>query len=138
VTPHNTSDESSSDEKKGTRSAIARRKLPLDQSLFTDDVTSELSFEPIHAQAPTNPVISNMESFPIMTEACSVSNWIAYPTKRSAADQILDEAAEELFRNDPVMGETDLQDIWDSTAFGEERVQDDMQLGYLLEQLLEE
>jgi hypothetical protein len=136
VTPHNTSDESSSDEKKGTRLTIARRKLPLDQCLFTDDLTSDLSFEHIPSQA--NPVVSTMETFPIMTEVSSVSNWIAYSTKRSAADQILDEAAEELFRNDPVMGEADLQDIWDSTAFGEERVQDDMQLGYLLEQLLEE
>jgi hypothetical protein len=61
---------------------------------------------------------------------------------RLVADSILDEAVDELFRDDLSMqegGEVDFVNVWDSSAFGgEDAVRDDTQLGFLLERLLED
>jgi hypothetical protein len=61
----------------------------------------------------------------------------------AAADSVLDDAVDELFNNsDPVEDVTNLNEIWDASAFGDlneiDRVQNDTQLGYLLERFIQE
>ena len=62
----------------------------------------------------------------------------------SAPDEILDEAVDELFADDPLMTEAETLDgLWDVTsAFGDDAtdsidLQDDIQLGFMLEKILE-
>ena len=55
------------------------------------------------------------------------------------ADQVLDEAVCEIFSSGALPEViANLDELWDTTAFGEEKVQDDTQLGFLLERFLEE
>lgn len=62
--------------------------------------------------------------------------------RRVEADKILDEAVIELFRetknSDVVDDSNNFEDIWDGAEFGEETYQDDLQLGFMLERLLDE
>lgn len=81
-------------------------------------------------------------SVPLSAQAIAVP-----PTNKSAAagarDEILDEAVDALFADDPLMNETETLDgLWDTTsAFGDETnvvsLQDDIQLGFMLEKILE-
>jgi hypothetical protein len=141
VSPLNTSDECSSDERNETRPSIARRRVPGDGVLFPNETASTL-YESVSVQVPANPIIPTLDPYPLYTQPSFVSNdsWNNvdhFGMDRSEADHILDEAVEELFSADPVMGDTeDLDELWDTTAFGEDGVQDDTQLGYLLEKFL--
>ena len=89
-------------------------------------------------QAPLAPQSSIYEattsSFPYAAYPESIN---AVPD-RGYADQVLDEAVDELFlqealqENDPIIGG------WDNTSFGDDASLQDEQLGMLLEQLLDE
>jgi hypothetical protein len=63
----------------------------------------------------------------------------AVKTPRSAeADHILDDAVNQIFNSGPLPEDiASLDDLWDSTTFCDETVQDDTQLGFLLDQFLE-
>ena len=61
---------------------------------------------------------------------------------KSNADQVLDDAVDELFNDSNKMVEFDhagdyVAHMWDTTEFGQESREDDLHLGFLLEKLLE-
>jgi hypothetical protein len=121
--------------------------------LISDDL-----FAGIRNMEPTPMASSSTATFvpyPLLnhptTRAPLTSTIVSIPTRRTSittmvADKILDEAVDELFRNDPMMEDMmDLDDIskmWLSSstaAFGEDiLVRDDAQLAFLLERILEE
>ena len=113
-----------------------RRREPREGQLFADAQFSNVNLEPtpVAVDPVMSPSMAQLEAYPMLSNL-SVSN---LPMNRTVADSILDEAAEELFLNDPMMEELGDLNVWDSTAFGEDTVQNDTQLGFLLEQLLEE
>ena len=90
-------------------------------------------------QVASRPSLTSLDS--------SLSPFGAYPTfgmqgsmlNPAVADSILDEAVDELFKDDPALQDmSDVDLVWDSSSFGgEDNVRDDTQLGYLLERLLE-
>ena len=106
-------------------------------------------FNPFRPAAASfeGPQVSSMPSVASLDAA--LSPFGAYPTFGSqqgplmnptVADSILDEAVDELFKDDPALQDmSDVDLVWDSSSFGgEDTVQNDTQLGYLLERLLEE
>ena len=107
-------------------------------------MSRRLSLEPY-------PLLSQPTSTFSSSNLSSSSNWNSPSTmapitqssnarinmQQQQADEILDEAVDELFDEDPLFADAaDLSDVWDSSAFGEEGVQDDTQLGFLLEKLM--
>lgn len=131
VTPHHSSDEEFSYGTEQTQQAYAAAAAPQVQS-FDPLPMSFMGQAPVAAE-------------PRLYEATASSiPYAAYPNAingvpdRSYADQVLDEAVDELFlqealqENDPIIG------AWDSTSFGDDASLQDEQLGMLLEQLLDE
>jgi hypothetical protein len=147
-----TSDESSTEG--NAYSIVSRRQMPTVNSQVVD-MSAPQSFEPIQVSVPRSTAPSSMEPYPVnhpvmsqQFNALGQVNMFANITAsfaqfapnpvRSQADQVLDDAVDELFSDDPLMNETRALDgLWDATAFGEEGVQDDLQLGFMLEKLLE-
>jgi hypothetical protein len=138
MTPQPVSDESSSDEN-ATRSS--RRKISADD-IFppVEEAPAIISYEPLPIQTLRSSVVSSLEPYNMLAQASFVSSnqYTMFGATRTGADKILDDAAEQLFNNDPAMSDMqELSEIWDGSEFGEVVVQDDIQLGYMLEKLLE-
>lgn len=114
---------------------MVRRRSLLQESIFFqggDSASSGFSLEPTPMKVPARSTLQAPEPYPLFSIPI-------FSSTRDMADHVLDDAVNEIFRNDPMMEDTqDLDAIWDSTAFGETVVQDDTQLGFLLERLLED
>jgi hypothetical protein len=138
MTPQPVSDESSSDEN-ATRSS--RRKILADGIFPPGEGAPAISYEPLPIQTLRSSVVSSLKPYNMLAQASFVSSnqYTLFGATRTGADEILDDAAEQLFNNDPAMSDMqELAEIWDGSEFGEDVVQDDIQLGYMLEKLLEE
>jgi hypothetical protein len=129
---------------------------------------SSVSFDPIPLQVPCPPVYrTSIDPLPmfsgpnvgnntnnsmavqptnwdIMRET-SVNHFVSVNHKSAAAaDHVLDDAVDELFNHSEPMAEdfSNLDDLWDTSAFGDTEgfgtVQNDTQLGYLLERFIQE
>lgn len=146
VTPQNTSDESSGDEENSGSDGAPTRLLPADETLFPVYASNQMSSEPLSFQAPVNPpmpmfasdnVVARPGSYGTPTAAAPLEDDV--PVTWQEPGDALDEAVEELFRNDPLVeGMIDLEKIWDTSVFGDDSVQDDFQLGCMLDKMLEE
>lgn len=77
------------------------------------------------------------ESAPATIPYASMPESISAVPERSYADQVLDEAVDELFLQEAMMENESTMGAWDSTNFGDDGSLADEQLGVLLEQLLE-
>jgi hypothetical protein len=152
-----TSDESSTEG--NAAYSIANKRLAPSDNVQVADLNAPLSFEPIPLSVPQSSGLPTMELYPVVNQPVMSQhmtnlgqsnrlNMFTYMTSgfgqftpssvRRQADQVLDEAVDELFSDDPLMNEAQsLDGLWDTTAFGEEGVQDDLQLGYMLEKILD-
>jgi hypothetical protein len=145
-----TSDESSSEDESPLRST---RRVP--PALFSDGILTCVNMGANPARSSSFALFPQMESVRSARPASLASAKASclgavFPglgvqsgaMNRLVADSILDEAVDELFRDDLSMqegGEVDFVNVWDSSAFGgEDAVRDDTQLGFLLERLLED
>ena len=158
--PH-VSDESSADNDSSQRNFDCHQDIMLSGRRTTTapapiEFASSVSFDPIPLQVPCPQVIhtpiqpismfGSTSNAGIMnsTVLLNMGNLGGTMTKvTAAADSVLDDAVDELFNNsDPVEDVTNLNEIWDASAFGDlneiDRVQNDTQLGYLLERFIQE
>jgi hypothetical protein len=136
VTPHITSDESSGDEENHYRSppmvaAVPRstRMAPMPTG-FTVIGPAASMLEPIS-------IFSQSEQQP---SAGSFAPQVVPDVMNdfNVDDNAFDAAVNEIFyEEDPSMVENDLINIWDPSMEVTEKIEDDEQLGYLLEQMLQ-
>ena len=137
-----------SDESSGDEANDIQRKLPEEESLFPTDGNNQMSFEPISFQLPAT-VQTPMQMFPPVDVIAQPALYAPPPADLSAndmpvawqdTDDVLDQAVQELFRNDMLTdGMEDLERFWDTSLFGDDNsLQDDFQLGYMLDKMLEE
>jgi hypothetical protein len=111
---------------------------------------STVSIEPLPLQVPQTRMVPSLNPYPIMNGAANMisSNTLQMSfmfasafSGRSNADQVLDDAVDELFNDASNMVELeqggDVAQMWDTTEFGQESREDDLHLGFLLDKLLE-
>ena len=126
VTPHNSSDE--------------------EYSYGTETTSQQPSYAAAAPQVPSfDPLpmsFAGMSAEPRAFEAAPASiPYAAYPESmqdRSYADQVLDEAVDELFLQEALQESDPIIGAWDAASFGDDASLQDEQLGMLLEQLLDE
>jgi hypothetical protein len=120
VTPQNTSDESSGDEENHYRSPPMVAAVPR---------SSRMEPIPIFSQTEQQPSAGSfaLQAIPnVMNDS-------------SGDDDAFDAAVNEIFyEEDTSMVENDFNNIWDPSMEVTEKIEDDEQLGYLLEQMLQE
>jgi hypothetical protein len=131
VTPQHTSDEeysygSSTQQEQSFTSAPVQAFEP-----------SSMAYMTMMAQAP---VVEQRryEAAPASIPYSSVPESIYSVPERNYADQILDEAVDELFLQEALLENDDGLAPWDSSNFDDDASLQDEQLGMLLEQLLGE
>lgn len=151
-----------SDDSSADGSAVLGRRTPpmrftpgtdFLQTLPNPVSPSTAPFEPLPMQMPQTHMVPSLEPYPI-ANGISKSNTIAstfnglqFPfdlaslSRMTQADDILDEAVDELFNdvNDGVELDQsgDFDRLWDTSEFGEDSRQDDLQLGFMLDRLLQ-
>jgi hypothetical protein len=92
-----------------------------------------------HSWSVQGDMLSSSISRSLLNWEFMVESNTAVAAPRSArADHILDEAVDEIFSSGALPEDlANLDDLWDNAAFCEETVQDDTQLGFLLDRFLE-
>lgn len=112
-----------------------------------------VSIDPLSLQVPRTQLVPPMEPYPILNigmaqgshtiqsnHAQLAFNLMSFGN-RSQADEILDQAVDELFKDANNMvdytQDGDFEQIWDHTEFGEDSHEDDLELGFMLDKLLE-
>jgi HSF-type DNA-binding len=161
VTPHNTSDESEEEESTSHDSSSAPCSLSQQTASFYQPQPQQQQqqslFEPLPIQYLQSPVQSSMMMPPLSSPSYAaaaaatssmpavstfVSSWPDFSMEET--DQVLDEAVEELFLSSDSLGGTnggDLSDFvhdWDPNSDFAQTLENDKQLGYMLEKLLED
>jgi hypothetical protein len=146
-----------SDDSGDDSSAVVRRRSSVgftqgNDLLYTgpSPVSPSTSIELLHLQVPQTRMVPSLDPYPINSGAASMisSNTLQTPfyfslafTGRSDADQVLDDAVDELFNDASNIVELDqgaeIAQMWDTTEFGQESREHDLQLGFLLDKLLE-
>mmetsp|Transcript_18068 Transcript_18068/g.32564 ORF Transcript_18068/g.32564 Transcript_18068/m.32564 type:complete len:425 (+) Transcript_18068:327-1601(+) len=159
------SDESSADNDSYRRSDNNSLLHPSSMDMAPVEFASSSSFDPIPLQAPCQQVVQTpMQPYPMFAAtnntngmnpmmAAAVapgnnnmgnSSFSRMPmTAPFSADKVLDDAVDELFKDsDPMEDNANLNNLWDANAFCDTeevgRVQNDTELGYLLERFLQE
>jgi hypothetical protein len=112
------------------------------------EVAASTSIEPYPVQASQSDHVQAPHSWNMLTGNSTVqpnwefsagSNEVVSAPNGSGADQVLDEAVDAIFSSGAMLEDiANLDDLWDNTTFGGEKVEDDTQLGYLLERFLED
>jgi hypothetical protein len=115
---------------------------------------ADSTYDPLPVNVHHNLVMPNSTRYPLLASdsGYAVNNQMSNSIPlspmnlgtgltRADADDILDEAVDELFRENvatPNKEADPFDEFWDETNFGEESYQDDLQLGFMLEKLLDE
>ncbi|CAB9520027.1 stress transcription factor B-2b [Seminavis robusta] len=97
-----------------------------------------VSFSNMVAQAPVADTRVVYEAAPASIPYAAMPESIHSVPERNYADQVLDEAVDELFLQEALMENESSIAPWDASSFGDDASLQDEQLGMLLEQLLEE
>lgn len=139
VSPHNSSDEEMSHHSGGTHETLTNHAHMMQQRHMADGIVQNYSFDPLPLQyehmQPMTTAFSNVLSMPSLPYQRNPSYVPAAPP--CEVDRIFDEAVDELFLDDGVQDLSEFVQDWDPTA-NMQAVEDDAQLGFLLEKLLEE
>ncbi len=113
-----------------------------------------VSIEPLSLHAPQSHLVPPMQPYPIINTIVAVDsqyiqgNQVQVPftfmstANRSQADEILDQAVNELFNDANNIVDYDQEEefnqMWDHSEFGIDSHEDDLELGFMLDKLLEQ
>lgn len=116
---------------------------------------SLVSIEPLPVQVPQARIVPSLDQYSMMNQANMIPrntlqmsfpqtpfNFAAvFNNSKLNADQVLDDAVDELFNDANNFVEldegADASGMWDTAEFGQESREDDLHLGFLLDKLLE-